>query len=120
MLAISAAAVVLVVVAFVVAYFWFLDSDDASPATTVPSGAVVLPQNPSLRLLEENDTWFVENDGNVTMSEIVVRDGPDSVICDLGTLSPDDRASCDAAGEADDLSVFGLGPQGQVVDVGAG
>ena len=101
-------------------FFWTSRSDDASPtSTTVSSGGVVLPQNPSLNLLQVDGTWYVENDGNVTMSGVAVRDGSDSVICELGTLSPDARAACEAAGAADDLSAFGLGPQGQEVVVGS-
>lgn len=110
--------VLVLVVAGAAVLFWNSRSDDASPPTTiVSSGGVVLPQNPSLILLEVDGTWYVENDGNVTMSDVQVRDGSDSVICELGTLSPDDRAGCEAAAAADGLSAFGLGPQGQEVNV---
>ena len=94
--------------------------DDASPDTTASSGAVALPQNPSLRLFVDDGTTYVENDGNVTMSDVEVREDGGDVVCTLGTLSPDDRAPCDEAGGRDDLVAHGLGPQGQEVEVGSG
>jgi len=94
--------------------------DDTSADTTNPSGAVELPQNPSLRIITEDDTFVVENDGNVTMSDVEVREDSGDVVCELGTLSPDDREPCDEAAGRDDLSAHGLGPQGQEVDVGSG
>lgn len=90
---------------------------DAPPVTSAPNGQVVLPQNPSLRLVQLDGVWQVENDGNVTMSEIEVRDASATVICELGKLAPDERAPCDAAGSATDLTAFGVGPQGQEVEV---
>jgi hypothetical protein len=93
-------------------------SDDVTPPTVpVGDGGVVLPQDPSLTLLLEDGVWFVENDGNVTMSDIEVRDGANEVICEIGTMSPDDRQACEDAGENQDLVVVGQGPQGQPVEV---
>jgi hypothetical protein len=94
-------------------------SDD-TPTIPVDDGGVVLPQDPSLRLLLEDGVWFVENDGNVTMSEIEVRDDAGEVICEIATMSPDDRQSCEDAGENQDLVVVGQGPQGQPVEVRPG
>lgn len=114
-------ALVAIVLALAVAvvFYWISGSDDtSSSSTTVPSGGVILPQNPSLLLLQVDDTWYVENDGNVTMSSVEVRGDSDDVICELGTISPDERAPCEAAGAIDDLTAFGLGPQGQEVEVG--
>jgi hypothetical protein len=101
-------------------------SDDVdTTATTAPAGVfdsdevvTEIPQSPSLRILLEDGTWYVENDGNVTMSDVEVRDGSDSVICELGTISPADRGSC-AAPETEELRARGLGPQGQVVETGS-
>ena len=113
-------AAVVLVVAVVAVIFWFSRSDDSDPPpTTVASGGVVLPQNPSLLLVQVDDTWYVENNGNVTMSSVEVRGDSDVVICELGTISPEDRAPCEAAGTADGLTAFGLGPQGQEVQVGS-
>ena len=95
-------------------------SDDDTESTIPDDGGVVLPQNPSLRLLLEDGVWFVENDGNVTMSEIEVRDDTDEIICEIGTMSPDDRQACEEAGENQDLVVIGQGPQGQPVEAFSG
>jgi len=94
--------------------------DDTSADTTDPNGGVELPQNPSLRITVEDETLYVENDGNVTMSDVEVREESGDVVCELGTLSPDDREPCEEAAGRDDLSAHGLGPQGQEVDVGSG
>lgn len=105
------------------------DSDDAAPAPTTTadvnvsdSDAVVidLPQSASLRLFVEDDTWYVENDGNVTMSDVEVRDGSDAVLCELGTLAPDDRAECADAEGGDGLRAVGSSPQGEQVEAEAG
>ena len=113
--------VVAVVVAVLIGVgaFYLFNSGDADEASTGDDGGgvVELPQNPSLRLFEEDGTWYVENDGNVTMSEIEVLDGSGTVICDLGVLSPDDRAACEEAGSGDGLIAKGSGPQGQNVEV---
>ena len=92
--------------------------DDTPSAVQSEDGAVSLPQNPSLKMLFEEDTWYVENDGNVTMHDIEVRDTGGSVICDLGILSPSERAPCVEAGDRQDLVTVGLGPQDQRVEVG--
>ena len=76
-----------------------------------------MPQNPSLRLFDEGGTWYVENDGNVTMSEIEVSDAAGTVVCSISTLSPDERAACDGAGSGEGLTASGSGPQGQPVEV---
>jgi hypothetical protein len=73
-----------------------------------------------LKLLFEGGIWHVENDGNVTMSEVQVRDPAGAVICDLGTLSPGDRQPCEDAGDRQDLVAAGQGPQGQKVEVPPG
>jgi hypothetical protein len=70
-----------------------------------------------LRMFLEGDAVYVENDGNVTMSDVEVRDGSGDVLCDVGTLSPDDREPCDEADGVDDATAFGVGPQGQQVEV---
>lgn len=94
-----------------------LGSDADEPPDTASAGGVVLPQNPSLALAEDDGRWFVANDGNVTMSDVELRDG-DDVVCELGTISPGDRATCDDASGLDDPAAFGRGPQGQEVRVG--
>ena len=94
------------------------DTDGATDQTAPPEGGVELPQNPSLRIFEEEATIYVENDGNVTMSSIEVRDGAGTVVCDLGTISPGDRQPCDAATSAlSPITAAGSGPQGQPVEV---
>ena len=92
--------------------------DDSTTETTLGGGGVELPQDPSLRMFLEADAVYVENDGNVTMSDVEVRDGSGDVLCDVGTLSPDDREPCDEADGVDDVTAFGVGPQGQKVQVG--
>jgi hypothetical protein len=113
---------VLVVAIAATLVFVLLDDStaEAPPTSSIPSDAVILPQNPSLRLVDVDGTWQVENDGNVTMSEIEVRDGSDTVICELGELAPDELAPCDAADSATDLTVVGAGPQGQRVEASSG
>ncbi len=119
-LVIAVVGVLVLALAAILAFALIDDSTaDAPPVTSIPNGQVVLPQNPSLKLVQVDDVWQVENDGNVTMSEIEVRDASATVICELGRLAPDERAACDAAGSATDLTAFGLGPQGQQVEVGA-
>ena len=78
-----------------------------------------LPQNPSLRLFDEDGTTYVENDGNVTMSGIQVLDAAGATVCDLGTVSPGDRQPCPGAGSAlGPITATGSGPQGQPVETG--
>jgi hypothetical protein len=109
----------LLVAAAAVTFLLWGGSDVAapSPTTAEQTGAVVLPQNPSLALIDDGGTWYVENDGNVTMSQVVVRDGSDVVVCELGTISPSERAACAAAAGKSGLTASGVGPQGQPVDV---
>ena len=92
--------------------------DDSTTETTLGGGGVELPQDPSLRMFLEGDAVFVENDGNVTMSDVEVRDEAGGVVCDIGTLAPDDSEPCDEADGVDDATTFGVGPQGQQVQVG--
>lgn len=82
--------------------------------------AVVLPQNPSLKMLLEDGAWSVENDGNVTMAEVEVRDTAGEVICAIGTMSPGDLEPCEEAGDRQELVAFGSGPQGQKVEAPSG
>jgi hypothetical protein len=78
-----------------------------------------LPQNPSLRLFEEEGTTYVGNDGNVTMSNIQVLDAAGATVCDLGTISPGDRLPCpEAASALGPVTATGSGPQGQPVETG--
>ena len=102
---------------------WFGDS--RSTGGTVAEGESVsasdevvieIPQNPSLRLVSQEGTWNVENDGNVTMSEVEVRDTTGAVICEIGTMSPGDLEPCEDAGDRQDLVVAGEGPKGQKVE----
>lgn len=101
--------------------------DAASNPTSVPNvvasdtDEVVteIRQEPSLRLFEEEATVYVENDGNVTMSGVEVRDGAGAAACDLGTISPGDRQPCAAASDAlSPITAVGSGPQGQAVETG--
>ena len=112
-------AIIVVAAAIGAALFFAFNSGSSDDTTDTGNGGgvVELPQNPSLRLFEEDGTWYVENDGNVTMSEIEVADGSGAVVCELGRLSPDDRAACDEA-SGDGLVATGSGPQGQPVEVG--
>ncbi len=115
-------AVVGLIVLAGVGYFVYdaTQSDDDTESTIPDDGGVDLPQDPSLILLLEDGVWFVENDGNVTMSEIEVRDDAGEVICEIGTMSPDDREACEDASENQDLVVVGQGPQGQPVEARPG
>ena len=95
------------------------DGGDTDQAAVAIDDGVDLPQNPSLRLFEDADTIYVENDGNVTMSGIQVLDGASVAVCDLGTISPGDRQPCDAASDAlSPVTATGSGPQGQAVETG--
>jgi len=98
------------------------DDDDGAPAVTptVQDTGVSLPQNPSLRLFLEQAVWYVENDGNVTMSQVEVRDDGGAVVCEIGTMPPADRQPCDGAGDGQGLVAVGQGPQGQPVEVPSG
>jgi hypothetical protein len=111
------AAVVVVIAAAGVGYYLYdsQQSDDVE-ADQGSSGAVSLPQNPSLRLVADGGTWYVENDGNVTMHDVEVRDTAGAVICALGTMSPDDREPCEDADDRTDLVVAGMGPLDQEVE----
>lgn len=102
---------------------WFGDS--TSTDVTVAEGESVsdsdevvieIPQNPSLKLVSEGGTWNVENDGNVTLSEVEVRDTTGAIICEIGEMAPGDLEPCEDAGDRQDLVVVGNGPQGQKVE----
>lgn len=118
------AAVAVAVVLAGAGYFVYdaIQDDDATESTvpTDDGGTVALPQNPSLTLTLEDGVWYVENDGNVTMSGVSVRDDGGEVICEIGTLSPDDRKPCEDASENQSLVATGQGPQGQPVEVSSG
>jgi hypothetical protein len=70
-----------------------------------------------LVLEKENDVWYVENDGNVTMSDVVVSNDDGQSLCELDTMSPQERFACEPAAADDELVVTGQGPQGQPVEV---
>jgi hypothetical protein len=115
-----AVVVVLIVAGGVYALYEANQSDDeiAEPTPTTPAGGVEIPQVPSLKMVEEEGTLYVENDGNVTMSDIEVRDAAGTTVCAMEVISPGDREPCEEAGDAQDLTVFGSGPQGQPVEAG--
>ena len=104
------------------------DSEDTASNPTAAPNVVAsdtdeviteINQNPSLRLFAEAGTTYVENDGNVTMSSILVLDGAAATVCDLGTISPGDRQPCaEASGALGPLTATGSGPQGQPVETG--
>jgi hypothetical protein len=122
----------LVVASLVVfAIYQFTKSDDGDEVATATETTQVntvsasdediteLPQNPSLRLFDEEGTIYVENDGNVTMSSIQVLDAAGATVCELGTISPGDRQPCPAAANAlGPIVATGSGPQGQAVETG--
>ena len=116
----------LVVASLAVIAVWQLTNSDSSDTaavteTTQPStvsasdeDVTELPQNPSLRIFDDAGTVYVENDGNVTMSSIQVLDAAGASLCDLGTISPGDRAPCAEAADAlKPIKATGSGPQGQ-------
>jgi len=114
--AVTAVVGVLIGLVILAAVWFFLldESDNDQTATTGPTDTgVELPQNPSLMMLLEEGTLYVENDGNVTMSDVEVRDAAGTVICALGVISPADRQACEEAAGAQDLIAYGTGPQGQ-------
>jgi hypothetical protein len=108
---------VLIVAGFLV--YAVTRSDDGSPTatTSLPDDVVLLPQNPSLALVQENGVWYVENDGNVTMSGVMVQGDEGDVVCELATMSPQERLACEQAAGLDELVVTGKGPQGQEIEV---
>lgn len=114
------AVVVLVAALLAVAAYGLYEifsSDNETTETTVASGdIVVLPQFPSLLAVVEDGSLYVENDGNVTMSGVEVRDASGVTVCSLGTISPGDRQPCEEAGDGSEMTVTGTGPQGQVVE----
>lgn len=97
-------------------YYFLNQSDDVVEPVDQDTG-VVLPQNPSLTVEFVDGVVSVLNDGNVTMSAIEVRDGEGAAICTLGTLAPDESATCAEAAEGGAYTAFGEGPQGQEVQV---
>jgi hypothetical protein len=120
---IAVAVVVVLIVAGGVGYALYEanQSDDetaAERAEPASGGVVEIPQVPSLKMVEEEGTLYVENDGNVTMSDIEVRDAAGTTVCAMEVISPGDREPCEEAGDAQDLTVFGSGPQGQPVEAG--
>jgi len=117
------AAVVAVLLAGTGYFIYDATQDDDETESTVPTGdggTVALPQNPSLALTLEDGVWYVTNDGNVTMSDVAVRDDAGDVVCEIGTVSPEDRQPCEGAGEDQSLVASGTGPQGQPVEVPSG
>jgi hypothetical protein len=89
----------------------------AEPIVVSDSDEVIteIPQEPSLAIVTD-DGFAVENDGNVTMSDVAVVAADGSTICDLGTLAPGDVAEC-AEADGDAVTVTGAGPQGQAVEI---
>lgn len=94
----------------------FFGGDGADDQVQATGGGVSIPQVPSLRMFIESGTVFVENDGNVTMSDVEVRDVGGAVLCSMGVISPGDRQACDEASGSDGLTAYGRGPQGQEVE----
>ena len=88
-------------------------NDDGTVDGVGTGDGVALTQVPSLKMLMEDGTLYVENDGNVTMSDIEVRDAAGSALCEMAVISPGDREPCENAGDTADLTVVGSGPQGQ-------
>ena len=94
----------------------FFGDDTDDQEEVAGGGGVPIPQVPSLRMFIEGGTVFVENDGNVTMSDVEVRDVADAVVCSMGVISPGDRQACEEAAGAEGLTAHGRGPQGQEVE----
>ena len=101
------------------------DQDVSAAPTAAPSEPVIvsdsdevvtqIPQEPSLSINTE-DEFSIENDGNVTMSQVIVAGADGATICDLGNLSPGDVSPCPGA-EGVWATVTGSGPQGQTVEL---
>ena len=107
------------------------DDSNSNPDATTPvsvsdagevsdSDEVVtdLPQAAALTLVEDEGSWFVENSGNVTMSEVVMMNG-DATVCEIGTLAPSERATCAEADGLASVIATGLDPQGETVESAA-
>ncbi len=77
-----------------------------------------LTQAASLTLVEDEGSWFVENSGNVTMSDVVML-SDDTTVCEIGTLGPSERATCAQADGLDSITATGLDPQGRAVESAA-
>jgi hypothetical protein len=117
---ISIVVIVLVLAGSAYGLYSVIQSDAETTDSVTPGGVVVLPQNPSLKMVVEEGTLYVENDGNVTISDVEVRDAAGTAVCAMGVISPGDRQPCEEAGDAQDLTVIGSGPQGQNVEAGLG
>ena len=115
---ISIVVIVLVLAGSAYGLYSVIRSDVETTDSVTPGGVVVLPQNPSLTMVVEEGTLYVENDGNVTISDVEVRDAAGTAVCAMGVISPGDRQPCEEAGDAQDLTVIGSGPQGQNVEAG--
>jgi hypothetical protein len=104
------------------------DSDDDAAQTDVSTDAepeviiideseVDVVQNPSLAATAGSDGVTVENDGNVTMYDIVVTES-DQAVCTFNEMAPGATEVCAEATAA--ATVSGLGPQDQPVDISVG
>ena len=93
------------------------DDDTNTPDPVGDSDTVVneIPQNVSLRVVDVDGDLGVENDGNVTMSEVVVTSGAGDKVCSFDKISPGDVEECGDASSP--VTVTGSGPQGQAVVV---
>lgn len=118
-----AVVVIALIVAGVAYAVYDANQSDDEIAAPVTGGAVTdsdqvvieIPQEPSLMMVEEDGTLFVENDGNVTMSGVEVRDADGAAVCSLGDLAPGDRQPCEEAADAQGLVAVGTDPGGQEV-----
>jgi hypothetical protein len=96
------------------------ESDGAERVSDSDEVVTELPQQPSLGLAYVDGVAQVTNDGNVTMASIEVRNPDGSAACTIAQLAPGSSETCAEATEGGGHTVFGVGPQGQEVDVSAG